>query len=231
MKKFINTALLITSLMVAHAQTVVVKKQPDKIKDENYEGFAADIEGKRADATSTLNKILKEHGKIKFLSSDPIIVTNPILNGALYPKGILYAMVKENNPTVTLWIGIKVSEWEGTDMETIDKQLEKLVYQTGVQFYRDKVQAQIDETNQAADAVYKQIAKAINQATDLKKKLSNNAEEKIKLLQAMEGNKFEDLVLKVKIVNNKKAQDSLASAASTIQQMKLVHEEKLRNIN
>ncbi len=231
MNKF---TLLVVSIFVfvsAQAQTVVVKKQSEKIKGESLEGFGVDVEGKKSDAANTLTKILKEHGKIKFLSADPIIVTNPMLSGALYEKGILYATAKENNATTTLWIGTKASDWQGTDAETIDKQLEKLVYQTGIQFYRDQVQAQIDQTQQAADAVAKQISRTISQGQDLVKKLENNGQEKIKLENAIEFNKLENAVLKVKIENNKKAQDSLVSATANIQQMKQVHEDRLRKIN
>jgi hypothetical protein len=231
MNKFI---LLVASLFVfapAEAQTVVVKMQSDNVKGENMEGYATEVQGKKTDVNTTLTKILKDHGKIKFLSSDPTVVTNPMLDGALYEKGILFATLKESSSVVTIWIGRKVSDWQGTDAETINKQVEKLVYQTGIQFYRDQVQMQIDQTQQAADAVAKQISRTISQSQDLVKKLENNGQEKIRLENSIELNKLENAVLKVKIENNKKAQDSLVSATAKIQQMKQVHEERLRKIN
>jgi hypothetical protein len=47
----------------------------------------------------------------------------------------------------------------------------------------------------------------------------------------LETNKFESEVLKVKIDNNKKAQDSIASVAVQINKVKQTQLEKLRKIN
>lgn len=231
MIKFIFLLSLVLLGSELYAQTVTVKKANEKVKDESLDGFATDLKGSRGDASNTLTKILKEHGKIKFLSTDPIIVTNPILNGALYDKGILYGLIKEENSTVTIWIGKKTSDWTEGQLETVDKEIEKLVYQVGIQFYRDLVQKDVDQTQQAIDAVVKQISRANGQGKDLVKRLENNDQEKIKLTKQMESNKLEDAVLKVKIENNKKAQDSLAIALTHIQEMKKVHEEKMRKIN
>jgi hypothetical protein len=231
MIKFISLISLLSLCSVSIAQPVNVKRVSEKVKGETMEGYAAELQGKRNEVNSTVTKTLKEHGKIKFLSTDPLVITNPVLNGTLYEKGILYAFSKENGSAVSIWIGRKAGDWSEAELETVDKQLEKLVYQTGIQFYRDEVQRDIDQTQQAIDAVDKQILRAANQAKDLAKKLVNNDLEKIKLEQAIEANKLEDAVLKVKIVNNKKAQDSLASALTHIQEMKKVHEEKMKKIN
>jgi hypothetical protein len=215
---------------IAEAQTPV-KKQSEKIKGETLEGFATDFEGKRQEVANALSKVLKEHGKIKFLSTDPIVVTSPTLNGSTFPKGTLYATIREGNNGVTVWIGTKQTDWEASEAENITKQVEILVSTVGVQLKKDRVQANIDETQQALDAVNKQLSRAINQGNDLLKKQTTNAQDKIKLEQAIQANTLEAAVLKVKIETNKKAQDSLVSAATNIQQMKQLHEEKLKKIN
>ena len=231
MIKFLSLLSIICFYQFTVAQTVTVKRVSEKVKGENMDGFTTDLKGKRNDVTSTLTKIVKEHGKIKFLSSDPIIITNPVLDGTLFEKGILYAFVKEAGTNSTVWIGRKASDWTEAQLETVDKQLEKLVYQTGIQFYRDAVQHDIDQAQQAIDAVDRQISKTFNQEKDLGKKLLNNEQEKVKLEQALEANKLENAVLKVKIENNKKAQDSLANTMTHIQEMKKIHETKMRAIN
>jgi hypothetical protein len=231
MIKFIFLLSLVSLSAELSAQTVTVKKASEKIKGENMDGFATDLKGSRGDASNTLTKILKEHGKIKFLSTDPFVVTNPVLNGGLYEKGVLYGIVREADASVTIWIGRKASDWTEAQLETVDKEIEKLVYEAGIQFYRDQVQKEIDQTQQAIDAVVKQISRFSSQGKDLVKKLENNDQEKIKLLKLMEANTLEDAVLKVKIENNKKAQDSVGNALNHIQEMKKVHQEKMRGIN
>jgi hypothetical protein len=79
--------------------------------------------------------------------------------------------------------------------------------------------------------VVKQISRANGLGKDLAKRLENNDQEKIKLTKLMEANTLEDAVLKVKIENNKKAQDSVGNALNHIQEMKKVHQEKMRGIN
>ena len=231
MNKFSWIVLFLFLGSVANSQTVTVKSQSEKIKGESTEGFAVNLDGKRPDVNSSFNKFLKELGKIKFLSSDPVVVTEPIFNGTVYPKGAIYALTSESGNVVTVWMGIKPSEWESKDVSFINKQLEKLLYQYGIQFYRNKMQDQINESQQAADAVEKQALRFQGQGRDLAAKLANNELEKIKIDKSLEANKLENIALKIKIENNKKAQDSIANAAVQIKKVKESQIEKLRKIN
>ncbi len=231
MDKFTLTLSFFVFVHMAFAQTITVKKHAEKVKSETAEGFSAELQGKRADVNTTLNKFLKEIGKIKFLSSDPIVLTEPNINGTVYPKGVIYAQVTESGSVTTVWLGARATEWETKDFDFIQKQLERFTRQVGVRFYREKMQAQIDETQQAADAVEKQSVRFINQGKDLANKLTNNELEKIKLEKALEANKLENAALKIKIENNKKAQDSIANVAVQVKKVKEAQMEKLRKIN
>jgi hypothetical protein len=106
-----------------------------------------------------------------------------------------------------------------------------MVYQFGIKFYRDQVQKQIDETQQALDAVEKQQQRSLNQSKDLTIKLSNNEQEKIQLEKSLENNKLENVALKIRIENNKKAQDSLVNVNTQIKKVLEVQKEKQRKIN
>ena len=59
--------------------------------------------------------------------------------------------------------------------------VEKLVYQFGVRFYRDQIQIDIDESQQAFDATEKQQARLTNQNKDLNLRLGNNEQERVHL--------------------------------------------------
>src|SRR5207253_7568032 len=65
----------------------------------------------------------------------------------------------------------------------------------------------------AAQAVDRQAQRTSSEAKTLGNKLVNNEQQKVQLEKSLEENKLENLVLKQKIVNNKKAQDSLAQVA------------------
>jgi len=130
-----------------------------------------------------------------------------------------------------VWLGLLSKEWEEKDVEVADKETEKLVYQFGIRYNRDKVQKQIDETQAAADAVERQTQRLINQNRDMTMQLTNNEKEKIHLEKSIENNKLEYEALKIKLEKNKMAQDSLVNVATQIQKVKDAHQERLRKIN
>ncbi|MGC4022549.1 MAG: hypothetical protein QM734_11690 [Cyclobacteriaceae bacterium] len=208
-----------------------MKKSNEKVKGENLEGYSTELEGKLAEVSSQWSKFLKELGRVKLFSSEPVIITEPNFNGTVYPKGTVYAHIFESGNQTRVWLGINPKEWEEKDVETANKQLEKLTYQFGIRYYRSKVQGQIDETQEAGDAVEKQKQRLINQGKDLELQLTNNEKEKVQLDKSLVLNKLENEVLKIKIEKNKKAQDSLANVGEQIKKVKGTHQEKLRKIN
>ncbi len=214
------------------AQKVSVSKKSDKIKGENAEGYGTDLEGKKDNVVAAWSRFLKDLGKVKS-GSDYQYVEGPAMGGTIYTTGIVYATVTGNGDEekASVWMGIKSTEWTVNDISLVENQLEKLVYQFGVKFYREKIQAQIDEGQQALDAVVRQQQRLTNQNKDLNIKLGNNGQEKIQLDKAAEANKFENLVLIQKITNNKKSQDSVALAGEQIKKVIEMHKERQRKVN
>jgi hypothetical protein len=230
MKKFYVIALTFLCL-TSFAQTVSVKKTSEKVKGDKVEGFATELEGKYTDISSQWSKFLKDIGRVKLFSSDPTAITEPVFNGTVYPKGIVYAHIFENGSKTSMWLGIQPKEWEEKDADYANQQLEKLVYQFGIQFHRSVVQSQIDETNDAAVAVEKKALRLMNQSKEMSIQLANNEQEKIHLIKAMDANKLEHEALLIKLERNKKAQDSLVNVSQQIKKVKDAHLEKIRKIN
>lgn len=230
-----NKFYLLCALMIVFAgvsaQTVTVKKQSERVKGESVEGSGTTLDGKLSDVTALWSKFLKEVGRVKLFSSDPVVITEPNFNGTVYPKGTLYAFAFESGSTTRVWLGIVPKEWEEKDVEFANKQVEKLIYQFGIQFNRAKVQKQIDEAQQATDAVEKQKLRLVNQNKELVIQMSNNEKEKIQLEKSLDNNKLEGEALKIKLDKNKKAQDSLINVAEQIKKVMETHRERLRKIN
>lgn len=229
MKMFLFFALAAISV-VAEAQTVIVVKRSERIRNESADGYASDLDAKSDDVRVALSKFMKESGKAKN-NGDVIAVTEPAINGSVYSKGILYATVAGSDTKARVWIGILPGEWNSSDVEAVTKEIEQLVYRFSIKYYRDKIQEQIDEAQRAADAVTKQTQRTTNEGESLQKKLQANDQEKIRLEKALEANKLEDLVLKQKIINNKKSLDSLSNASQKIQQVVESHKERQRKVN
>lgn len=230
MNKFFVSTLLMAASVTAHGQTVAVKKQSEKIKSDNMEVYATTLEGKKEEVAAVWAKYLKTLGKLK-QNSEPMILSEAVLNGTTYTGNGVYADVKKISETsATVWMGINPAEWSSQAAQ-LNTDIEKTVYQFGVKYYRDKVQVQIDEAQQAFDAVEKQQQRTVNQHKDLTTKLTNNEQEKIRLEKQLESNKLENASLKIRIEQNKKAQDSLAHVSVQVQKVLEQHKERQRKIN
>lgn len=230
MNKFWGTIGLSLMIGLTQAQTVTVNKQNEKVKSETIEVFATTLEGRREEIQQSFNRYLKEVGKVKLFST-PTTITEPIISGTPFSKGIVYAGMQDGDKSSTVWMGINPAEWEAKDVTYATRELQKMVYQFGIKFYRDQVQKQIDETQQALDAVEKQQQRTLNQSKDLTIKVSNNEQEKIQLEKSLENNKLENVALKIRMENNKKAQDSLLNVNVQIKKVLETHKEKQRKIN
>jgi predicted RNase H-like nuclease (RuvC/YqgF family) len=230
MIKFFNAVGLSIVISITQAQTVIVNKQNEKVKSETIEVFAVTLEGRKEDIQQAFTRYQKEMGKVKLLSS-PAVITEPIISGTPFSKGIVYAGNQTSDKTTTVWMGINPTEWEAKDVTYATRELQKMIYQFGIKFYRDQVQKQIDETQQALDAVEKQQQRMLNQSKDLTTKLSNNEQQKIQLEKSLENNKLENAALKIRIENNKKGQDSLLLVNTQVKKVLETQTEKQRKIN
>lgn len=231
MTKTLYAFTLLLFCVTTFAQQVEVKKTEEKIKGDKVEGFSVDLDGKFSDVSSQWTKFLKDIGRVKLFSSDPTVVTEPVFNGTVYPKGVVYGYIFENGSIARVWLGIQPKEWEEKDVDYANKQLERLVYQFGLQFYRSKVQVDIDQAKEASAAVEKQKQRLVNQNKDMTLQLANNEQEHIHLSKAMDANKLEHEALLTKLDRNKKAQDSLSNVSEQIKKVMTTHQERLRKIN
>ena len=230
MKRVMFLAGLIVVASNVFAQKVTVSSRASKINNENADGYSSDLDASADDVRVALSKFMKESGKTKS-NGDMITIAEPVINGTVYTKGFLYGTVNGSDVKTRVWIGIVKDQWSAGEAETILKDIEQMVYRFGIKFYKDKIQVDIDQAQQAADAVAKQTQRTTNEGKQLQNKLTANDAEKIRLEKALEANKLEDLVLKQKIVNNKKSLDSLANATEKIKTMINAHKERQGKVN
>lgn len=228
-KKFILILLALTSIP-ALAQTVKVSKESSRIKGDNLDGYAVELEGTVDDVTGAFTKYLKTFAKLK-LGANPITTSEAVINGTSY-KSPIYGAVKEKGSGSVVWIGLKESEWPNADeAKKVSNELERITYDFGIKYYRDKIQVQIDESTRALQAVEKQQQRLITENKNLNTKLENNAREKIQLEKSLELNKLENLNLLTKIEQNKKSQDSVAIANEQIKKVVEMHKERQKKVN
>lgn len=226
--EFIILCLLFS--VAAFGQKVTTEKQRQKISGGEGEGYAATLEGKKELVAASWGKFLKEFGKPKQGTAFTSI-NEPALGGTVYSQGVIYADIKDKGESTEVWLGIKADEWVVNDIDIVKKELEKKVYQFGIKYYKDKIQAQIDEAQRAFDATTRQSQRLVNQNKDLTIQLGNNEQEKVKLEERLEANTLEHAVLLQKLENNKLAQDSVVQAGEQIKKVIELHKERQGKVN
>jgi hypothetical protein len=227
-KKFTWALVLVTGLV--QAQTIKATKESQRVKGHSIEGYAVNLEGTVDEVSASLLGYLKGFAKLK-LMANPITTTELVLGGQSY-KGPLYATVKDKGTTAEAWLGMRPEEWAVSEEgEKIKNELERLTYEFGVRYYRDKIQVQIDEAVRAQQAVEKQQQRFETESKNLTIKLENNQKEKLQLEKAVEVNKLEYLNLVTKLEQNKKGQDSLAIALEQVKKVVELHKKKQQKVN
>ena len=224
---FLSIFILVTIL--AEAQTVIVKKEQTRIKNDYADGFEVDLPGTFEEIDGALSKLMKTLGKSKE-SDGYFTVAEPSIVGRAYASPV-YGSTKQVGNIISAWIGLKKSEWNKDDAENVSKALEGMIRDFGITYHRDLIQKQIDETLRAAQAVERQTQRLTNQNKSLNTKLANNKQEKINLEKSLVDNKIELETLTKQLEKNKKDQDSVAIAGQQIQKVLEAHRERQRKVN
>ncbi|HEY0651784.1 MAG TPA: hypothetical protein VGD65_01610 [Chryseosolibacter sp.] len=227
-----HIASLLICLTVAGtslAQTVKVKKEQTRIKNNYAEGFEVELPGTYEEVDEALEKLMKSLGKSKE-SEGYFAVAEPSIIGRAYTSPV-YGSTKQVGNMISAWIGIRKAEWNERDAETVSNALEGMMHDFGIAFHRDKIQKQIDETLRAAQAVERQSQRLANQNKSLNSKIANNKQEKIELEKSLVNNKIELETLTRQLEKNKKDQDSVAVAAQQIQKVLEMHQDRQRKVN
>ena len=224
-KKFFILFVPLIISAYSEAQTVKVKKEKSTVKGESMEGYSVELQGTGAEVSASFGKFLKTIGKTK--QGDFFTIAEPNINGLTFSQPI-FGTANENGQSATAWLGVNPSTMPKEDAEKLGKELEKLMKDFGIKFYRDKIQVQIDESTRATQAVEKQKQRLLNENKSLSAKLEDNKREKIQLEKSIVENKAEHENLLKRIEQNKKAHDSVAIAAEQIKKVVELHKEKQR---
>jgi hypothetical protein len=229
MQKYIVSACFLMVVFSLSAQTVKVKKETARIKSEYADGYEVALDGTAQEVESAMGKYMKTLGKTKEVDIY-VAVNEPVIDGRKYTLPV-YAQTKQLGNMVSAWMGIKTKEWPEGDAARVSNDLEKMLYDFGVQFHRNKIQKQIDESMQAAQAVERQQQKLSNQNRSLNTKIEDNKREKIQLEKSLVNNAAELEFLTGKLAKNTHDQDSVALAGEQIKKVIEMHKERQRKVN
>ena len=228
-KKFGLVALLIIPT-TNFAQKVTVSKANERVKGSEIGGYATQLTGTIEEVSASYSKYLKTFGKIK-ASGSQIQLTAAEISFTKYTAP-LYATTQSKGEAIVVWLGLNPGEWPTPEQaDAALKDLEKVVYDFGVKFYRDKIQADIDESVRAQQAAEKQTLRLQNENKNLNSRLDFNQKEKIRLEKLLAENKLEYENLIAAIAKNKKDQDSVSVATDQIKKMVDTHKQRQSKVN
>lgn len=225
-KKFFALGVFMLAGVLAHAQKVTVSANSERMNGKNCNGYSTELTGSLEDVNSALTKYLKTFGKVK-VTGNQFQVSEAQVNLTKYVNPF-FATTKTKGGNVTVWMGAS-SESDST--KSIQAELEKLVYNFGVKFYKDKIQADIDESLRAQTAAEKQQQRLGLEGKNLVSRQEMNAKEKARLEKSLADNKQDSIKFVLAISKNKKSQDSLAVATEQIKKMVETHKERQRKVN
>jgi hypothetical protein len=230
--KLLTVLTIITCFILSATaqQPLKVIKKGHVINEVPSIGRAIDLKGKGQEINDALGRFLKEYGKTRS-TSDYYWTVSPYLGGVAYDGNVLYASTEGDETKGQVWIGIDTAGWRGSDFNKVMAAIEKMVYQFGVQFYRDQIQKEIDESQVAFDATEKQKLRLVNQSKDINLKMANNDQERLHLEKSLTNNKLEKAVLIQKLANNKKSQDSVTMAGLQIKKVMEAQKLKQQKVN
>lgn len=225
--KIFYSLILILPLTVAGQSVetkVETKKETLRIEGINTSGYQVVIAAPEEEVKSSLSRFLKSLGKIK-PSGDYITLADPVVNGRKL-TGMLYAATKHQGDVSVAWIG-----FPSANEQQMESAVEKLTFDFGVTFHREKIQVQVDESLRALQAVEKLQLRLANQNKDLKNRVESNKREKIELEKSLVQNKIELGDLTKRLAGNEKAQDSVAIATEQIRKVVEMHTERQRKVH
>jgi hypothetical protein len=212
---------------ISKAQTVNVTKQAERIKGETANGYSTTIDASAEETLIALTRYMKTFGKAK-INDATIVIAEPTVNRRLLPMP-LYATAKGSTQQATAWIGYKATENDSATVES--KMVADLVKTFGINFYRDKIQTQIEETQRAVDVVEKQQQRALTENKTLNQRMDNTTSEFQQLTKALQNNRLDSANLQKRLQQNKKSQDSLVLVLDKVRKALEFQKEKQRKVN
>lgn len=225
-KKFFALGILMLAGVLAHAQKVTVSSNSERINGKNCEGYSTELTGSLEEVNTSLTKYLKTFGKVKIAGSQ-FQVSEAQVNLTKYVNPF-FASLKAKGSNVFVWMG---ASDESDSAKSIRSELEKMTYNFGVKFYKDKIQLDVDESLRALNAVERQQQRLVLEAKNLTSRQEMNAKEKVRLEKALVNNTQDSANLVTSLAKNKVSQDSVTIATEQIKKMVELHKERQRKVN
>lgn len=228
MKKnvIILLALLFSSLV--QAQKVKVSQVDQKINKIPRTGAAVYLEMDQKTVSNSWKKQFKDYGKVSTSGGDYYIeaATVPGINSVVRT----ISRVEKSGKGTMVWMAIDLGdEWAQSGGKGWSA-LEKILYNFGVNAYKEDIMVQIADAEKALDKTVKTQDKTIKEGESLQSNFKDNAEEKIKLENSLKDNAAKKEQLTRDIEQNKKDKERMTSEVDKMKKAVDVVKQKLNQV-
>lgn len=212
--------LLLISCYVytANAQDIIISTYEEKGRN----GYQVLVENQPENVNKFLSSYFKSYGKVR--SRGGIYTVSNLSRADFpYPEVTIFSEVKNksNKTNAIVWIADSLIR-----QEHYAQKLYELWYSFAVDFYKDLVQQEIDESTQALKYAEKQFYRLEKDSLNLRSNIEKNRQEKLKLEEALKSNEVNHTVLLKNIENNAYTKDSVIIAIEKIKRLIELQESK-----
>lgn len=203
---------------IANAQEIVI----DTYEKNGQKGYQVLLEHQQDKVDDFLSSYFKSYGKVR--SRGGIYTISNLSRADFpYPDVTLFSETKRksNKTNAIVWIADSLFQ-----QDHYAQKLNDLWYSFAVDFYRDLVQQEIDESTQALKYAEKQFHRLEKDSLNLQSDIEKNRKEKLKLEEALKMNEVNHTVLLKSIENNANTKDSVTVAIQKIKRLIELQERK-----
>jgi hypothetical protein len=221
---------LISFLISIHgiAQTVEVNTANGTIKDQSLKGFVVCLELDVKSVESGWSRYMKSMGKFETVEKQAMEGLNLVLPNISSDAVDFYSKITVSPRCVQVFMGALRA---GSALELPEEQkekIQKMLYDFALEQYRQDLIKQISEAERVVNLAVKAHDKRSNEGQSLRKRISRNKKEKIRLLQNLEENAKELSRLRADSTQNV---SELETAMEEIRKVRQIAEEKKQKLS
>ena len=203
MKRFYLIPIILLIVLPSTAQKIETNSKTQRVQGKNIPGFSVRIaHDKFEEVQDFWFERLKENGKLRkrrnYYQADEVNFSSlSVVNLTLFTR------LNTKDSIVTVWAGANNKDLAEYDQEPVNKEVDAFLRQFARDFYRDRMQKKIEESERAVTFTSKKHQRLLQDAKNLALQLSDIEVEQKRLEETLEKIKLEHAVLLQKIEDNK----------------------------
>jgi len=219
------------NLSFVFGQEITVKEESKSIEKVTYTGYETTVNGDFEKHKDEWTKLLKNKGKVRkrnllYFLEDFVFpqITEKLLTGVTQIN-------QSRDSIVSIWLGIDSSDLESGESSKVMNEISGMLYSYVLEYRKSLILFDIQNAERAAAFTSRQHQRLIQNLDNLKLRLLDAENEKLRLEESVKSMELEIEVLKQRIENNQADQERTYEELEQIRKVLEMHKEKLKKLN